>query len=144
MHGRMSVILNCYCCECRTSMLLPAHSCPCTCSACTQGLSCEEYQQLPEKLHSAAGAGVFALAQSKKWKRCPCCGHTVAKNKGCNHMTCLCKTSFCYGCGGKYQQGGCICRKKIDAQIPSELWSATDHHDQLDATSKVALPGQQR
>jgi hypothetical protein len=78
---------------------------------CGQGLTCAEFQKLPNKLHSAAGAGVFDLAQSKNWKRCPKCGHMVERTEGCNHMQCRCRTQFCYGCGGRFQKGTgrCLC-----------------------------------
>lgn len=75
-----------------------------------QGLSCAEFQKLPKKLHSAAGAGVFDLAQSKNWKRCPKCGHMVERNTGCDYMTCRCKAHFCYACGGSFKKGRCLCK----------------------------------
>ncbi|KIY04160.1 uncharacterized protein Z520_00852 [Fonsecaea multimorphosa CBS 102226] len=46
-----------------------------------------------------------ALVRKEKWKFCPWCGHLVEKRAGCNHMTCICATEFCYRCG-KVWAGG--------------------------------------
>jgi IBR domain, a half RING-finger domain len=40
-----------------------------------------------------------ALASANGWKSCPRCSNMVEKRAGCNHMTCLCYTQFCYRCG---------------------------------------------
>ncbi len=34
-----------------------------------------------------------------KAKPCPKCGEGLEKSVACNHMTCTCKTHFCYICG---------------------------------------------
>ncbi|EME89461.1 uncharacterized protein MYCFIDRAFT_27742 [Pseudocercospora fijiensis CIRAD86] len=42
---------------------------------------------------------VEELAARESWRRCPSCRRMVELRTGCNHMTCLCKTEFCYICG---------------------------------------------
>ncbi len=50
-----------------------------------------------------------ALATTQGWRACPNCSNIVEKSSGCLHMTCRCRTQFCYGCGQLYSrcQGGC-------------------------------------
>ncbi|KAJ7255802.1 hypothetical protein B0H12DRAFT_1202106 [Mycena haematopus] len=33
------------------------------------------------------------------------CGYAISKTDGCNHITCLCGTHFCYACGGEFGLG---------------------------------------
>ncbi|XMA18353.1 hypothetical protein WAI453_011144 [Rhynchosporium graminicola] len=40
-----------------------------------------------------------ALAESEGWKSCPGCKRMVELTVGCFHMSCPCKTQFCYLCG---------------------------------------------
>lgn len=48
----------------------------------------------------------------KTTKPCPSCGEAVERNQGCNKMTCLCGSLFCYRCGEKvtgyqhFKEGG--------------------------------------
>lgn len=37
--------------------------------------------------------------KSLNMKRCPKCKAWVEKNKGCNHIICVCGSNFCYVCG---------------------------------------------
>ena len=37
--------------------------------------------------------------KSLNMKRCPKCKAWVEKNKGCNHIVCVCGSNFCYVCG---------------------------------------------
>ncbi|KAF3219603.1 hypothetical protein TWF106_007026 [Orbilia oligospora] len=48
-----------------------------------------------------------ALAKEEGWTQCPKCNRLVFRVSGCNSMTCLCKTNFCFRCGGLY--GKCNC-----------------------------------
>ena len=50
---------------------------------------------------------VLDLAQSKGWKRCPGCSHMVERRQGCYHMTCLCRTQFCYLCAAPWKTCSC-------------------------------------
>ncbi|KAF3298092.1 hypothetical protein TWF132_004230 [Orbilia oligospora] len=47
------------------------------------------------------------LAKEEGWTQCPKCNRLVFRVSGCNSMTCLCKTNFCFRCGGLY--GKCNC-----------------------------------
>ncbi|OAQ34081.1 hypothetical protein K457DRAFT_14482 [Linnemannia elongata AG-77] len=42
----------------------------------------------------------LTMANESKWKSCPSCKHMIAKESGCDHMTCRCGNQFCYVCGG--------------------------------------------
>ncbi|KAK0655594.1 hypothetical protein B0T16DRAFT_14890 [Cercophora newfieldiana] len=39
------------------------------------------------------------LSVKKKWKACPSCKAVVEKIDGCNHISCMCGTHWCYRCG---------------------------------------------
>lgn len=47
-------------------------------------------------------------ASLDRWMRdvgarcCPKCNRPIQRTVGCDHMTCVCKTEFCYVCGGYY------------------------------------------
>ena len=42
---------------------------------------------------------------------CCACRAMIARNEGCNHMTCRCGQNFCYACGSAYigTKKGCQC-----------------------------------
>ena len=48
-----------------------------------------------------------ALAQTQGWQTCPGCQTLVELNHGCYHMTCRCRTQFCYLCAVPWK--GCTC-----------------------------------
>lgn len=48
-----------------------------------------------------------ALARQEGWQTCPGCGTIVELHHGCNHMTCRCRTEFCYVCAIPWK--GCTC-----------------------------------
>ncbi|KNZ77964.1 Putative uncharacterized protein, chloroplastic [Termitomyces sp. J132] len=50
---------------------------------------------------------VKKLAQEQRWQTCPKCHAIIEKTIGCNHMTCLCSSNFCYGCGRLMNQCKC-------------------------------------
>ena len=52
----------------------------------------------------AANAGgeeaLGALMREEGWRRCPKCATPIARDAGCDHMTCrACRCNFCYVCG---------------------------------------------
>ncbi|KAK6345879.1 hypothetical protein TWF730_010222 [Orbilia blumenaviensis] len=47
------------------------------------------------------------LAKEEGWTQCPKCSRLILRTAGCNSMTCLCKTNFCFRCGCVYTK--CIC-----------------------------------
>lgn len=42
------------------------------------------------------------------FKQCPGCCRIIEKDVGCKHMTCVCKTEWCFTCGMEWQ-GGYVC-----------------------------------
>lgn len=54
--------------------------------------ACLEYERQTVK-QQMLDAGVFGT------KPCPACGFPTEKMSGCNHMTCKCKTHWCWVCG---------------------------------------------
>jgi hypothetical protein len=51
-------------------------------------------------LHTAFKGGVVddAGASDDGWRRCPSCSYIISKGDGCDHMTCVCGTEFCWEC----------------------------------------------
>jgi len=63
-------------------------------------------------------------SQLMQWLRrharpCPDCHVIVSKSEGCDAMTCVCGTRFCYACGCK----GCVCRSKGDMHNRTDIWN---------------------
>ncbi len=87
------------------------HECPhCSTSVCTEcktfwhnGLTCEQFQALPEDERSKEDAQLHSLVSKKQWKRCPTCRIVVERRIGCNYMHCRCGAGFCYKCGSLYK-----------------------------------------
>jgi hypothetical protein len=55
---------------------------------------------------------VLKLSQYEGWARCPGCGQMIELNKGCYHITCRCRTEFCYLCTAPWKT--CACRRGDD------------------------------
>ncbi|KAI0674525.1 hypothetical protein C8Q78DRAFT_1015358 [Trametes maxima] len=62
-------------------------------------LTCEEYQALPLDDRSPEDQKALQLIKAENWRRCPSCAFIVELALGCNHITCRCKTEFCFKCG---------------------------------------------
>lgn len=58
---------------------------------------------------------VLKLSQQEGWTRCPGCGQMIELNKGCYHITCRCKTQFCYLCAALWKT--CACRRGDDQEL---------------------------
>jgi len=75
-----------------------------TCSRCKEEVhttlphSCQSHQRDQEVLN---------LARETGWQLCPGCGRVIELNTGCYHMTCYCKTEFCYLCKAKWKTCHC-------------------------------------
>ena len=64
-----------------------------------------------ELAHPGEGCGVSALqgfAMSQGWQICPGCNAVVKLNLGCYHMTCRCRTHFCYLCAARWKTCNCV------------------------------------
>ncbi|CAG8713969.1 16180_t:CDS:10 [Acaulospora morrowiae] len=88
--------------------------CPLCCTSWHFDLTCEQYQALPPSERAPEDRAVLKLAQNEKWKRCPKCRVLVQLDTGCNHITCRCKTEFCYKCGELWDKKQERCVKKCD------------------------------
>ncbi|CAA7264021.1 unnamed protein product [Cyclocybe aegerita] len=56
-----------------------------------------------------------ALARREGWQTCPGCYAVVELNVGCYHMTCRCRTEFCYLCAVPWK--GCQCPQWEEARL---------------------------
>ncbi|ETW86427.1 hypothetical protein HETIRDRAFT_41331, partial [Heterobasidion irregulare TC 32-1] len=55
----------------------------------------------------ASDRALLALGAQQGWSRCPGCSRMIELNLGCYHMTCLCKTEFCYLCRARWKTCAC-------------------------------------
>ena len=109
-------ILTCPTPECKTK----------TCNSCKAHVD-----PSPDTSHvcqkDADDQDVLALAKQVEWARCPGCEALVELNLGCFHMTCRCKTEFCYRCQEKWKSCRCpqweeqhliaAAEARVDAQL---------------------------
>jgi len=58
---------------------------------------------------------VRKLARQEGWQTCPGCLTVVDLHHGCNHMTCSCRTEFCFVCGVKWKN--CLCPQWDEARL---------------------------
>ncbi|KAI0702061.1 hypothetical protein C8T65DRAFT_719286 [Cerioporus squamosus] len=83
-----------------------------------EDLSCEEYQALPLDERSPEDQEALRLMRAQNWRRCPSCAMIVELTHGCNHITCRCKTEFCFKCGALWDVQHNRC-----SRVPTcELW----------------------
>ncbi|KAG1726009.1 uncharacterized protein EDB91DRAFT_1166930 [Suillus paluster] len=71
---------------------------------------------------------VLALSRTSGWSRCPGCAQMIELNMGCFHMTCRCRTEFCYLCRALWKSCRCpqwdenrllaAAERRVDAQLP--------------------------
>ncbi|KAG9290368.1 hypothetical protein G9A89_007099 [Geosiphon pyriformis] len=78
------------------------------------GLTCQQFQALPPEERSPEDRIVLQMAENEKWRRCPSCRTIVELFTGCNHITCRCKTEFCYKCGNVWDKKAESCSQKCD------------------------------
>jgi pSer/pThr/pTyr-binding forkhead associated (FHA) protein len=77
------------------------------------GVTCEKYQEWATE-NGKADQLFEKFVTGSKFKQCPGCNRWTEKTVGCNHMTCVCKTQFCYVCGQLYPKkckGDCNLKK---------------------------------
>jgi hypothetical protein len=72
------------------------------CGYCKQrahdGESCTDNAALDE---------VKAIARTERWQTCPGCHAIVELAVGCYHITCRCRTEFCYICANRWKTCAC-------------------------------------
>ncbi|TFK47506.1 hypothetical protein OE88DRAFT_1665674 [Heliocybe sulcata] len=54
-----------------------------------------------------ADQDVLNMGDREGWARCPGCDALIELNLGCYHMTCRCKTEFCYLCKARWKNCQC-------------------------------------
>lgn len=92
------------------SLLAPTFKCSApgcgtaTCSSCKNEIKARTKHRCEESL---TDQGVLALGQSSGWARCPGCEMLIELTIGCYHMTCRCKTQFCYLCRARWKTCQC-------------------------------------
>ncbi|OSD08736.1 hypothetical protein PYCCODRAFT_1455722 [Trametes coccinea BRFM310] len=84
-------------------------------------LNCEEYQALPLDDRSPEDQDALRLIKAENWRRCPNCSFIVELTHGCNHITCRCKTEFCFKCGSLWD----VRNKQCSREPSCELWDET-------------------
>lgn len=75
----------------------------------------------------AQDQSVLALGEREGWARCPGCAQLIELNLGCFHMTCRCKSEFCYLCKARWKTCRCpqwdenrllrAAEARVDAQL---------------------------
>ncbi|KAI9457930.1 hypothetical protein HD554DRAFT_2029818, partial [Boletus coccyginus] len=76
---------------------------------------------------NADAAQVLELSRTAGWARCPGCSQMIELNMGCFHMTCRCRTEFCYVCQARWKTCRCpqwderrlmvAAEERVDAQL---------------------------
>ncbi|EIN08763.1 hypothetical protein PUNSTDRAFT_17680, partial [Punctularia strigosozonata HHB-11173 SS5] len=74
-----------------------------TCSFCKAKV--DELAHICKKNDSEAE--VLSVGQREGWTRCPGCEQMIELIIGCYHMTCRCKTEFCYLCRARWKTCSC-------------------------------------
>lgn len=88
-------------------------------------------------------AGVLALGQSAGWVQCPGCEQMIELETGCHHMTCRCKTEFCYLCRALWKTCNCNdwderrLRQAAEARVDALFGREIALTPELDASATV-------
>ncbi|CAL1709005.1 unnamed protein product [Somion occarium] len=91
--------------------------CTRTCSWCRQEVkghgkhSCAQDQDQD-------GKQLAKLSQKAGWVSCPGCERVIELHTGCFHMTCICKTQFCYRCRAQWKT--CSCPQWDELRLTAE------------------------
>lgn len=75
-----------------------------TCSSCKTEVKPDEHHVCRQDQQAV---DVLALGRQEGWQRCPGCEQLIELNMGCYHMTCRCRTEFCYLCRARWKSCGC-------------------------------------
>jgi len=77
-----------------------------------------------------------ALARSDNWQTWPGCHAIVELHQGCYHMTCKCRTQFCYLCAAPWKN--CTCRQWDEANLVADARRRVDN--EFGARAAIAAP----
>ncbi|KAL0484520.1 CUL9 [Acrasis kona] len=96
------------CVSCQVDIFIPADavesgefSCECGTKICIQ---CNKLKHDGECTYSDTEIMLKDLAKQSGWAKCPHCGFTVEKIKGCCYMKCACKAEFCNRCSRPWKR----------------------------------------
>ncbi|KAI5997299.1 hypothetical protein F5J12DRAFT_725270, partial [Pisolithus orientalis] len=77
--------------------------------------------------HDQGAERVLELGRAEGWVRCPGCSQLIELEIGCFHMTCRCRTEFCYLCEARWKTCNCpqwdgrqllaVAQQRVDAQL---------------------------
>ncbi|KJZ69494.1 hypothetical protein HIM_11111 [Hirsutella minnesotensis 3608] len=112
-----------------------------TCVRCLRKtcVLCKEATHDKECPKDEATQEVLEIAKRNGWQRCSSCHRLVELRQGCNHITCICRASFCYVCGKTWKTCSCpqweernlynraemVVNRDIDnQQLPGEMRAA--------------------
>lgn len=88
-----------------SSYRCPAPGCKTlTCSSCKNIMKTNAIHRCDT---NESDQNVIALGQQSGWARCPGCETMIELNLGCYHMTCRCRTEFCYLCKARWKTCEC-------------------------------------
>lgn len=82
-----------------------------TCGKCRGRYDGRTHNCVPD----AETARVLKLSHITGWSRCPGCAQMVELDLGCYHITCRCKTEFCYLCSARWKT--CKCPKWDESML---------------------------
>jgi hypothetical protein len=74
-----------------------------TCGKCRGRFEGRPHSCVPD----AETERMLALSSASGWSRCPGCAQMIELVIGCYHMTCRCKTEFCYLCSAPWKTCKC-------------------------------------
>ncbi|KAG2123758.1 hypothetical protein DEU56DRAFT_745106, partial [Suillus clintonianus] len=100
-----------------------------TCTMTTCGKCCSRHEGFTHICTPDADAEqILTLSRTSGWARCPGCAQMIELDMGCFHMTCRCRTEFCYLCKELWKNCGCpqwdearllaTAERRVDAQLP--------------------------
>ncbi|KAJ7023992.1 hypothetical protein C8F04DRAFT_1011047 [Mycena alexandri] len=85
---------------------------------------------------NAAEEQVKALAREQHWQTCPGCAQIIDLQQGCYHMTCRCRTEFCYVCAARWKN--CTCPQWEEARLLNTAEQRVEN--EMGAQARAAAP----
>ncbi|KAJ6452665.1 hypothetical protein C8R45DRAFT_1065263 [Mycena sanguinolenta] len=79
---------------------------------------------------------VEALAREQHWQKCPGCTQLIELQQGCYHMTCRCRTEFCYLCAARWKT--CACPQWDEARLLNTAEQRVQN--EMGARARVVAP----
>ncbi|KAJ6476499.1 hypothetical protein C8R47DRAFT_1141594 [Mycena vitilis] len=110
-----------------------------TCPRCTTEVcvSCKQIAHPGEMCgENAAVEQVKALARQQRWQTCPGCAQIIDLQQGCFHMTCRCRTEFCYLCAARWKN--CECPQWEEARLLNTAEQRVEN--EMGARARAAAP----